>query len=101
MVDWDPQAFPMTHLCCMALVLGTHWYQKLSTSLLYYDEYVLILMQLPQLKKYKSPMQINEIHQLNDYHQTHSSKAIFDNIMMTVIALCYNIKAHLSEWVSD
>ena len=31
-------------------------------------------------EKYKSPMQINEIHQLNGYHQTHSSKAIFNNI---------------------
>ena len=47
----------------------------------------------------KSPRQINEIHQLNDNQQTHSSKAILDNTLsayIVVITLCYDIKAHLS-----
>ena len=53
-------------------------------------------------------LKINEIHQLNDNQQTHSSKAILDNlrgiggatlssyIYITVITICYDIKANLS-----
>ena len=84
---------------------------------LYYDEYLVKLMQLHQLK-IKTPAQINKIHHLNDDQQTHSSKAILYNIRriggphslnvttQTVIALCYNITqfavhhcSHADTWL--